>query len=539
MIRWAWILGTCCALVGASAASAASPVVLGQGGNAGGAPDIAVDASGRAHVAWYNYPASPYATIYCQLPRGGTGCASAKSFGPGSGETSFQGRPHVFLPSANRVVLLETRDFVYNVRQSSNNGASFGARVEIGDMSTPGSHAPDESVFGPDESITSYGEVGGDVPVQNASLAGPVQTAYANLQSATGDQGAIGLHGSVPVAVLTDFSGSSDYELRWRKYDGTGTINSASNWTAAQIIEDNQDSPPDYVSLASGPNGLFLLYSLERSTGDVFVVRKFTGTSFGPAIKVSEEVSLNAGDLTQDAGGVLHAVYHQTNGRRALRWTASSDGVSWSAPVTIHEEDPHTDVRVAAAPDHRGFAVFDGSQGVTAVPLEALSGAGPGINLPPSLTNLRADPRTFKVGKSPTPTSAKTATGTKLRFNLSEAAQVSLVFRQIRAGIRPKRPKGKKPAGCGLNTLARRLALRKKYGKKVKFQKCRVLTTRGVLRRSSKAGANSVAFSGRVGTKPLPKGKYLLLGTAVDATKLVGRDRAGFKVVKPKKKKKK
>jgi hypothetical protein len=132
----------------------------------------------------------------------------------------------------------------------------------------------------------------------------------------------------------------------------------------------------------------------------------------------------------------------------------------------------------------------------------------------PVISGLKASPATFHVSSKSTAVSAKkkkVPKGTKIRFTLSEAAKVSLKIERRSTGHR----KGKK---C----LAKR-----RTGKR-----CAIYTSKGTLRRSGRSGSNSVAFSGRIGKKKLPKGSYRITATATDAAGNKSRKKtATFKVV--------
>ncbi len=543
------------ALLCAGPAGAAAPVTLGPTGNSNGEPDIAVDGSGRAHVTWYNGEgSSPATTRYCQLPRGGTGCVNPKVFEltPGQGNNRF-GRPHVFLPGAGRVVLLETQNFDYGVRQSTDGGLNFGGFGEIGNVGFSG--VPDEAVFGPGESVTVMPEVGEGAQVQNAPLSGSFQEEEAVLDpGGLINQGAVGLDGATPVAVYTDFGGTDDdYELSWRKYDGSGSINLASNWTPEQLIEDNQKFPPDSVSLAGGPSGLFLLYSLERPGNDAFVVRKFTGSSFGPAITVSDSTSLTDGDLTQDGGGRLHAVWNDNNRNDNLRWTFSDDGLNWTPPVTIHAENvDHFNPRVAAAPDHRGFAVWGEGDAVRAVPLEPLPTDGPGPGPGPLPVRDTVSPATS--GLSVSDSTLKPGQGARFRFRSSEPGRALLVIDRAVAGLKLK-AKGKRKASCFAETKKRLAGLRKQLAKRgdvkrlsgkrrakklralVKKRRCTTWKKVTALRRGIQAGVNSIVFGGKVNGRALKSGRYRAVLIVTDAAGNASRKQVtNFKVLAKRKK---
>jgi Tol biopolymer transport system component len=117
----------------------------------------------------------------------------------------------------------------------------------------------------------------------------------------------------------------------------------------------------------------------------------------------------------------------------------------------------------------------------------------------PTITGLKVSPATFRVSSKSTAVSAKrkrAPKGTRIRFTLSEAAKVSLKIE--------RKGKGRKK---GSKCVAKR-----KTGKR-----CTLYKAKGSLRRTGKAGANSVAFSGRIGSKKLAKGRYRITATATDA----------------------
>jgi len=63
-------------------------------------------------------------------------------------------------------------------------------------------------------------------------------------------------------------------------------------------------------------------------------------------------------------------------------------------------------------------------------------------------------------------------------------------------------------------------------------KRCDRLVSRGSLRRTLKAGAATIAFSGRIGTKALPTGSYKLALSAVDSIKRTATGRTlAFKIV--------
>ncbi len=140
----------------------------------------------------------------------------------------------------------------------------------------------------------------------------------------------------------------------------------------------------------------------------------------------------------------------------------------------------------------------------------------------PGVTNYGLTNNPFAVGGGQTPTFASSAAkkpkhkqGTAFKYTLSEAASVQIAITQSSSGRR----KGKQ---C----VAPSRKLRKKA-------KCTRTFTKGTLTRTSHAGANTVAFSGRIGSKALKPGRYQATLTAADAAKNTSKAQtASFTIVR-------
>ena len=134
------------------------------------------------------------------------------------------------------------------------------------------------------------------------------------------------------------------------------------------------------------------------------------------------------------------------------------------------------------------------------------------------ITKASATNTTFRVGSKATPIVAartrRAPVGTRFRFTLSEPAAMNIGIAAAASG----RLSGKK---CLKPT--RKLAKRKR---------CTRYVTAGVLTRTAKAGANTVAFSGRIGIRKLATGRYRATFVAL-ADGLDSRPRTlGFLVVR-------
>ena len=250
----------------------------------GGTPDIAVDDIGRAHIVWDDAGPDPDVVRYCRLARGAGACTDPETFS--TTPTVIQGRPHVFAPSSNEVIVLYKRccggsDGTREL-YSSDNGANFIAESIIG---TDPNFAVSEAIFGPAPgySYTSLAEnITGGARVQSTAF-GSTTAASANLGTASSAEGAIGVDaGGRPVAVYQ--LQTTPWRLTWRKLMNSATvsrdnINNLANWTAAATISDDRIDASTGPALASGSSGLFLFW--QKRQPDQGFVSKFNGTDSG------------------------------------------------------------------------------------------------------------------------------------------------------------------------------------------------------------------------------------------------------------------
>jgi hypothetical protein len=183
-------------------------------------------------------------------------------------------------------------------------------------------------------------------------------------------------------------------------------------------------------------------------------------------------------------------------------------------------------------------------------PVPGPGGPGPGAGdrTAPALTGLSMTRRRFRVGRRSTPTTAQRApAGTAFRYTLSETAQVSIRIEQRVRGLRlsvggkrrcvPHTRRNERSARRQLERgpSVRRLdgsARRRRLAQLIRRSRCNAYRAAGTLRRAATAGANRTAFSGRIGRRPLRRGRYRAGLTAADAAgNRSGPRRIGFRVV--------
>jgi DNA-binding beta-propeller fold protein YncE len=119
----------------------------------------------------------------------------------------------------------------------------------------------------------------------------------------------------------------------------------------------------------------------------------------------------------------------------------------------------------------------------------------------PVVSGYKITRKRFVVSAKSTPTRgvATTKKGTTFQYVLSESATARVLIAQRRAGRRQGRR-------CVAPTP-----------KLAKRNRCTRLTTRGTLTRTSRQGLNRVAFSGRIGSRALKRGRYQATLKATDS----------------------
>ncbi|HEV2723663.1 MAG TPA: hypothetical protein VGV10_03440 [Thermoleophilaceae bacterium] len=490
---------------------------------------------GTGHFVRY-LDGTPESTIYCSLARGGSACGGQKVFTGGLPGSNFAfGRPHVFLPAPNEVIVYYARQGSTTaseryINRSTNSGVDFGPQQLIGAPF----YNPDEAVFGPGNSITSISEVTtAGAHVHNSDFAAPVEGDEADLGDISAEA-AIGIDAGRPVAVFVDQSAAP--RIFSRAYDGSGSINSESNWTAPALIQSTGGLPE--VALAGGPKGLFLVYEDPSSAADRVLARKLdpATNAFGPATLVASPGDVTDLHATQDPGGRLHVVWDD-NAISRLRWSFSDDGVSWSPAATVNIGSDYRDVRVSAAADHRGFVTWESGSAVVATALEAIPdnlGGGPGPGGPdtakPIVGNLGISDSTLAPGQS-----------ARFSFTTNEAGAAVLTIEKRVKGLK-LRSKGR--LRCLVHTKARLRKLRSSLSRKatgrklaalLRKRRCNTYKAVGRIRQVVRPGANEIVFTGRLAGRRLSAGSYRARLTVRDAAGNVSRtETATFKVIRKK-----
>lgn len=267
MRRIALTLAATAVLALPATAAAGTPVQVGTGGE----PEIAVDPSGRAHVAWHASDA-PARTLYCQVPRGATGpgCVEGETFPAPAGQGVFD-RPHVALTSASGGVAVVRRTCcgpdAVNALFSTDGGATFGGPTPLA-VDGDGGASPVE--LGGDLAFVSGRLiwVNTGLALQSWSSGSPVNLA-ASLFSGGVRAGAL-VVAPPNLAMISEDTAST---LRIRSYDGSGDFNAEANYSAPSVIPTGPGvHDPNVINGAGDP-------VLVRREGDALVARPAAGAA--------------------------------------------------------------------------------------------------------------------------------------------------------------------------------------------------------------------------------------------------------------------
>jgi hypothetical protein len=345
------------AAMGLGAASA-DALTIGSGRSA--SPGLAVDAAGTAYIAWNGQenPMNIAPLHFCRLPRGAAACdagAASAIATPGNSLTRA-----AVVVTGDRVVVIQQRyggdvpGFSATYRfTSTDRGVSFGPGEIVGNVTFH------ETVAGPGDTLSGVPSASPDgMTFQNVLLSGPSPVAMngtstvpsAVLSATHVYYSSVGLiDAGTPLAVFATAASQAQH----RRYDGSGSLSDAANWTAPVDI-----GYADYGKLAGGPSGLFLLGG--ALDGSLFV-RKLIGADFAAPVTIGTGNDATQ-HLFQDAAGRLHAVVERGDAvGRHLIHAVSDDGTTWRSGklvTTTSPSDGFGGLRVATAADHIGYAVW-------------------------------------------------------------------------------------------------------------------------------------------------------------------------------------
>jgi serine protease len=214
-----------------------------------------------------------------------------------------------------------------------------------------------------------------------------------------------------------------------------------------------------------------------------------TARAAGTSAAVGQPVTFDAsGSSDPDDGDAL-----------SYAWTFD-DGSTASGAVASHA--------FATPGAHAGTVTVSDPSGLTAAAAASVTVAAVKDTTAPGISALKLSHSTFAVAKGSTATVAAAAAtskahpkGTTIRFRLSEAAKVTFAIARRTQGIK-----------VGKSCVAP--SRKHRHGKAC----TRYVKVGSLTRRSERVGADSLAFTGRLGHKALHTGHYRLTLTATDSS---------------------
>jgi hypothetical protein len=347
------------ASLAAPAAAQAAPVDIGAGRDA----HVAVDAAGAAHVAFSENVSGQDVSHVCVLPSASsTTCVAATFSYPLGANFGSSSGTWPLLPGDGRLLVLDSRCCqnysTKYVHTSTDGGQSFDAGTEVGDDDNSGSnvmgaalYAPAGAVGRPAESIftiTDLATLG--LSFQAAGTTGPPATTTPNSVLTPGNDhdGSLGRSGNTLVAA---WSHIADGIISWRQWTGAGDVNDSANWSPTGAVDTGGvNAAPQ---LTSGPSGIYIAYNTGSSSPLPTVVRKFTGSGWGPPLTINDAGDPRF-DIVEGPDGTLHYVW--VDGE-ALRYEFANgpDNSSFSGPQTLVEDNSanggYTNLRLGVSAD--------------------------------------------------------------------------------------------------------------------------------------------------------------------------------------------
>jgi hypothetical protein len=311
-------------------------------------PNVTLDAAGDAHIAFTGRGTDSKLLFYCRIPAGAGACSPLTQINaPGDSLTipvavNDNGTIKVLSyryglsgPSFAQVMLFTSTD----------GGASFDAGVSTG--ATTG---PYDIVQGPGNAVSF---------MDSASICGSCFQRIPLDGSGAGGQASMSPDGSHPYLGVIGFvdantpltvfaTGGGDGQFR--RYSGTGDVGDANNWLPPVDL-----GTMDWMRLASGPSGLFLIAQESLSDPDM-QVRKFDGTTFGPRTPITSGTRADA--AVEDGQGRLHVVgsRYSPTAQGALFYGSSDNGANWDTDNVDFPGLPQN-MRMAMNDDHFGVVV--------------------------------------------------------------------------------------------------------------------------------------------------------------------------------------
>jgi hypothetical protein len=362
----------------APAARAAVPKALSLDPN-GHRPRVTVNGAGTGFFTWTTPAGANNIFKYCRVPQGAKTCNATKAYAPGDGDVDGG---YALFATGGRLLLLDQREpsGTKEVFTSTDGGTSFPAPVSPGSMPGTGDSIAGQAIYTPAGPFTPTGEslmtvsdletLG--VTFQATGTTAGSQTATANLGSGVGGvsggsyQGSLAANSATSTLVAT-FATLDPAKLYWRKWKGAGDVNNAANWTSAALIDSTNVNST--AKLVSGPSGIYVAYATGAVNKSRFLLRRFTGSGWGPALALTKAGNPANGDLAESPNGILRFAW-QEDGKLRYRYARTPANNQFTSPQTLGGPNgnfPFLKLDVSGA--GRGWITWEDIPGIRAVPV--------------------------------------------------------------------------------------------------------------------------------------------------------------------------
>lgn len=354
----------------APAAGAAVPFSAGTGQG----PDVATSPDGTAHVAFVNTDSPGDFVGYCRVPAGGGACGASHQLGfpGGAAAVATNNDAQVFAPQPGRVVVIAScfvcgaggaadRTFRWI---STDNGATFDAGTEIGDLAVGG------GTQGIWFDLSGQYLAAAGARVQSMTTPPPATSVLASPFTTNFSPSVAFVPGTPNVVHVVNDLDTFRFAL-FTDPPPTGAtpaeFNTQTNW-ATNLVPTAAE--PDNVSetmLNFGPSGAFLTYRLFVPNDNHLVLRRFdaaTGNFTGPVnVEGSSPIddSVDYPDSFQDPAGRMHIVWRSLHDGGRLRYRRGDNGgATFTAPANLGTKETYVDPQVSANAAGNGWVVWQG-----------------------------------------------------------------------------------------------------------------------------------------------------------------------------------
>jgi hypothetical protein len=357
-------------LVLAGPAAGATPFTLDKDGSR---PRVAVDHLGTGFFTWTHAVGADNVFRYCRVAQGHTACNASKAYAPGDQDVDGG---YALFASGGRVLLIDARCCTVYARKeiftSTNGGTTFTGPVSPGYMNGAGDNIGGQAIyvpkntFGGEDGIITISDVETEgVTLQATAIGAGTMTETANLGGPGGSyQGSVALQ--APKTLVAIFGTLGPDRLYWRRYV-SGDGNYAPNWTPAQLLDTTDVNST--AKLVSGPSGLYVAYSRGAVSHQAYFLRRFTGSGWGPAARLTEIGSPAFADLAEDGSGRLHFAWQDSSNRLRYRYARTPANTQFTSPQTLVESGNFPFLKLGVNTSGRGWVAWDGLPGVHAVPV--------------------------------------------------------------------------------------------------------------------------------------------------------------------------